>query len=248
MTYSDDINEDINVYLDYYRLAKGKDYWIPPGTNRAAYIETIKLKLQDLLNLKTKKIAKTSGKDVERIIQALRKGVEVEKEHTSDPMETQKIALDHLEKNPDHYTIEENTFNFDNLYDLAMLLDDNTFGLVETIKIEGIDAELSALIDTGNGAYNVLHGTDIKDNGHKVSFKTVDGIVVEKEKIDDITIHVGAGYDEHRPVVEFTVEIADTVYPDVKFSIGDRTENQHPVLIGVDFLKQIGSLIDVNKE
>lgn len=142
----------------------------------------------------------------------------------------------------------EESLSFDNYYNLVLALEQETLGLVEPIKIEGIDTELMALVDSGNAAFNVLHGVMIKDRGSEVEFITTNNIKVVRPKVDEITIHVGAGHDEHRPVVEFTIEIGNKVYPDVKFSIGDRTENQHPVLIGADFLKQINALIDVNRE
>jgi hypothetical protein len=150
-------------------------------------------------------------------------------------------------KNPETEEMEE-SITFSEYYNLVLALEQETLGLVEPIKIEGIDTELVALIDSGNAAYNVLHGVNIEDRGSEVEFITTNNIRVVRPKIDEITIHVGAGHDEHRLVVEFTVEIGNKVYPDVKFSIGDRTENQHPVLIGADFLKQINALIDVNKE
>jgi hypothetical protein len=142
----------------------------------------------------------------------------------------------------------EKCLSFDNYYNLVLALEQESLGLIEPIKIEGIDTELLALVDSGNAAFNVIHGVDIKDKGSEVEFITTNNIRVIRPKVDEITIHVGAGRYEHRPVVEFTIEIGNKVYPDVKFSVGDRTENQHPVLIGVDFIKQIGAMIDVNKE
>ena len=45
-------------------------------------------------------------------------------------------------------------------------------GLIETISIEGI-GPIEAKVDSGNGAYNVLHGYNIIENGNKVTFFTV---------------------------------------------------------------------------
>ncbi len=50
------------------------------------------------------KIAKKHGVSVEVIIDQLRMGIEVEKEHTTDKKEAQKIALQHLAEKPDYYT------------------------------------------------------------------------------------------------------------------------------------------------
>jgi hypothetical protein len=137
--------------------------------------------------------------------------------------------------------------SFDEMVEMAGDLDRDTFGLIESIKIAGINGELSALIDSGNGAYNVLHGIDVEDIGHQISFTTVGDQRLTMDKHEDVFIHVGSGNKETRPVIDLTIEIAGKVYPDVMFSVADRSENQHPVLIGADFLSQIDAIIDVNK-
>jgi hypothetical protein len=253
--YIEDIDEDIDSYLDLYNNPGSN----PPGGSVGEYRALIEYKIKQLLKQKLDKIQDSSEdfQKYQNLKHELKKGRKVEMEHTKNKLEAEKIALDHLKEDPNYYTklekihedqaVSHNSFNFNGIYNLASLLEREELGLVEPIKIEGIDAKMSALIDSGNGAYNVLHGVDIEDNGNEVRFTTVDGVKVVKDKIDEITIHVGAGYDEHRPVVEFTIEIGSKVYPDVRFSIGDRTENQHPVLVGADFLSQIDALIDVNK-
>ena len=40
-------------------------------------------------------------------------------------------------------------------------------GSIETISIEGI-GPIEAKVDSGNGAYNVLHGYNIIENGNKM--------------------------------------------------------------------------------
>jgi len=42
--------------------------------------------------------------DKNDIIYQLKLGVEVEKEHTDDPIERIKIAIDHLKEDPEYYT------------------------------------------------------------------------------------------------------------------------------------------------
>ena len=247
----EDIDEDIDGYLDLYKNPPPN----PPGGSVGEYRALIEFKIKQLLKQKLDRIQDPSEDfDKYQILRyELKKGREVEMEHTKNKLEAEKIALDHLKEDPRYYTKLEkmegsNNLSFESYFKLASNLEDDVLGLIEPIKIEGIDADLIALVDTGNEAYNVLHGVDIEDVGDRVTFVTANKKRITKDKVDEITIHVGAGHDEHRPVVEFTIEIAGKVYPDVRFSIGDRTENQHPVLIGVDFIKQIGSLIDVNKE
>lgn len=246
---TEEIDKDIDDLLETYQLLIKGLLKNPPG-GLSKYKAVIEFKIKKLFNQKANNLAKTE-EDFKVLMDQIRKGKKVEQEHDVSEIEAVKIALDHLEEDPKYYSklkkIEESTVSFNNYYNLVMALEQETLGLIEPIKIEGIDTELIALIDSGNAAYNVLHGVDIDDRGNEVTFITTDNIRVTRPKVDEITIHVGAGHDEHRPVVEFTVEMGGKVYPDVRFSIGDRTENQHPVLIGADFLKQIDALIDVNK-
>ncbi len=247
---TEEIDKDIDDLLETYQLLLKGLVKNPPG-GEARYKATIEFKIKKLFNQKINALSKTE-EDFKVLMDQIKRGKKVEQEHDVSEVEAVKIALDHLEEDPKYYTklkkMEESTMSFNNYYNLVMALEQETLGLVEPIKIEGIDTELIALIDSGNAAYNVLHGTDIDDRGNEVTFITTNSIKVTRPKVDEITIHVGAGHDEHRPVVEFTVEMGGKVYPDVRFSIGDRTENQHPVLIGADFLKQIDALIDVNKK
>ena len=104
-----------------------------------------------------------------------------------------------------------------------------------------------AKIDTGNEAHNVLHGVSIKDDGKLVSFNTVNNKRLTLNKADSITIHIGSGVKEERPVVKLNFKLGDTTYRDIPFSIADRTENEEPVLIGEPFLRQTKSVVDSNK-
>lgn len=127
----------------------------------------------------------------------------------------------------------------------------NILGLEENIQIEGVGV-ISAKLDTGNGAYNVLHGEDLEigeDNKNKeqlVRFTTVNGIRLEKPIKETVTINLGAGNVEERPVCLFDCKIGGRDFPQTPFSIGNRTNNDHKVLIGKGFIKnQLDALIDV---
>jgi hypothetical protein len=50
------------------------------------------------------KLAKKHGVSEDQIEKQLEMGMEVEKEHTDNPKEARKIALDHLKEKPDYYT------------------------------------------------------------------------------------------------------------------------------------------------
>jgi len=248
-----EIDKDIDSLLDLFRNPPVN----PPGGDVENYKAILEFKIKKLLRQKFEDINSSLETDFQSLMVQLRRGSQIEMKNTDNKMSAQKMAMDRLENDPNHYTkqpdinVREN-FNskndaFNNISTIAALLEREELGLVETIKIGGIDSAIEALIDSGNGAHNVLHGVDIEDSGNQVSFTTVDDIRMTVDKVDNITIHVGAGNDEERPVVEFTVELGSKVYPSVLFSIGDRTENQHPVLIGADFISQIDALIDVNK-
>lgn len=118
-------------------------------------------------------------------------------------------------------------------------------GLEETIYVDGV-GQIRAKLDTGNGAFNVLHGENIEQDGKMVRFTTENGVVLEKPVTDHITINLGAGNTEDRPVVLLHVKIGDKIFRDVPFSIGNRSQNTHKVLIGKNFIQnELDALIDV---
>jgi hypothetical protein len=55
-------------------------------------------------NKSVNEIAKKHNTSVEKIESQLKKGINVEMEHTTDKYEAEKIALQHLEEKPDYYT------------------------------------------------------------------------------------------------------------------------------------------------
>lgn len=121
-------------------------------------------------------------------------------------------------------------------------------GLIETIDIEGV-GPIQAKVDSGNGAYCVLHGVDIKNDDNEVTFTTIHDKVITKPVVEKISINVGAGYVEDRPVVEFNVKIGKNTFNNVKFSIGNRGSNDQPVLLGKDFIRNsLDALIDVGSK
>lgn len=116
---------------------------------------------------------------------------------------------------------------------------------IEEVYVDGIGV-LRAKVDSGNEAYNVLHGIDIKNNGNTITFKTVGDKELTGTVKELITIHIGSGVKEKRPVIELNIRMHEKDYANVPFSIADRSENEEPILIGEPFLKKIDALIDVN--
>ena len=118
------------------------------------------------------------------------------------------------------------------------------FSQKENVKILGVGNYI-AKIDSGNDGYCVLHGDNISINGQEVSFDTIDGKNIKKQIIDTIKVNVGAGTHEDRPVVEFDIEIKNETHKNVKFSIGNRKDNDEKVLVGLKFLKPIKAVIEI---
>lgn len=125
--------------------------------------------------------------------------------------------------------------------------EDDIIGLVEPIEIKDI-GNINAKVDSGNGAYNVLHGVNFETRGKNIIFSTVNNKRIKKQVIDTVIIHIGSGNKEERPVVLFDIIFDGKKYTDVPFSLADRSENEYPVLIGKDFVSKIDKLIDVDKE
>ena len=125
-------------------------------------------------------------------------------------------------------------------------------GLIETITFKEL-GPVEAKVDSGNGAYNVLHGINIEEKDNKVTFDTVNNQKITTPILEHIDINVGSGPDgeatiDNRPVVEFDIEIGDKMYPNTKFSIGSREDNEYKILVGKEFIEKLGGLIDVSAE
>ena len=121
-------------------------------------------------------------------------------------------------------------------------------GLIEFFDVDGI-GKIPSKLDSGNGAFNVIHGEDVQVQGNKVHFKTVNNQRLMKEKVDEIVINVGAGNTEERPVVEFDLKIGNKEFRDIPFSVGNRSTNLFKILVSKDFIEEhLDALIDVSQE
>tara|TARA_R100000995_G_C3366324_1_gene69688 strand:- start:20 stop:460 length:441 start_codon:yes stop_codon:yes gene_type:complete len=127
-------------------------------------------------------------------------------------------------------------------------IEKSVLGLIEFFDVDGI-GKIPSKLDSGNGAYNVIHGEDIQVQGNKVHFKTVNNQRLMKDKVDDIVINVGAGNTEERPVVNFDLKIGSKEFKDIPFSVGNRASNLFKILVSKDFIeKELDALIDVSQE
>lgn len=131
---------------------------------------------------------------------------------------------------------------------LQYIEEKSVLGLIEFFNFDGL-GKVPAKLDSGNGAYNVLHGEDIQEQGDKVFFTTVNGRKLLLPKVDQIDINVGSGNIESRPVVELDFTIGKKEYTNIRFSIGNRSTNLYKILVGKDFIQNdLDALIDVSQE
>ena len=127
-------------------------------------------------------------------------------------------------------------------------IEKQVFGLIEFFDLDEV-GKIPAKLDSGNGAYNVLHGVDIQTQGNKVFFRTENGKTLLKDKKGDITINVGAGNTEDRPIVEFDFSIGNKQFKNIPFTLSDRSTNLYKILVGKDFIEnELDALIDVSQE
>ena len=130
-----------------------------------------------------------------------------------------------------------------------VLLERLVIGLEEPVLIKGL-GELSAKIDSGNGGYNVIHGTDFHQQGSELMFTTQDSFGHDKKiqatVIDTIEVNMGGGNIESRPVIELDIKFAGEDYKKIPFSVSDRSSNTNPILISKGFVEnELEALIDV---
>lgn len=130
-----------------------------------------------------------------------------------------------------------------------VLLERLVIGLEEPVLIKGL-GELQAKIDSGNGGYNVIHGTDFHQQGNELMFTTNDSFGHEKKMqatvIDTIQVNMGGGNIENRPVIELDIKFGGEDYRKIPFSVSDRSSNTNPILISKGFVEnELEALIDV---
>ena len=126
-------------------------------------------------------------------------------------------------------------------------IEKSVLGLIEFFDVDGV-GKIPSKLDSGNGAYNVLHGNVVGKRGDNIIVHTVGDKKLKKKVVDTIVIHIGSGNKEERPVVLFDIVFDGKTYKDVPFSIADRSENEYPILVGKDFVSKIDKFIDVDKE
>ena len=135
---------------------------------------------------------------------------------------------------------------------LRLTLEKMVIGVEEPILIKGI-GEIIAKVDSGNSGYNVIHGEELIIQGDILTFKTEnkDGKErrVSKKIKDTINVNIGGGHIQERPVIELNVQFGGQDYKKVLFSVTNRKDNEHKVLLSKDFVgKELEALIDVTQD
>lgn len=121
-------------------------------------------------------------------------------------------------------------------------------GYIEYIDIEGV-GKLKSKLDTGNGALNVLHASEIvhNPNTNKVSF-VYDGKKYTKDFVSMKKVHVDNSISRHRHVVLFDIVFGGMTYKDVPFSLDDRSNRSTPVLLSRQFIKDHNFMVNPSKK
>ena len=133
-----------------------------------------------------------------------------------------------------------------------LTLEKMVIGLEEPILVKGV-GEFLAKIDSGNSGYNVIHGEDFIVQGNILNFKTInkdgDERRVSKKIKETLRVNIGGGHIQERPVIELDIKFAGDDYKKIPFSVTNRADNEHKVLISKDFVgKELKALIDVTKD
>jgi len=126
-------------------------------------------------------------------------------------------------------------------------------GVIEYMKILDDDFEpMTAKMDTGNGSVNSIGVTDLKIKGNVAEFyiqETEHKLTKEiLPKTSVIKVRGDKGNPERRPVVMFDVKLGNRIYRDVKFSLADRSNMDHPILVSAKFMSACKLSVNPNKE
>lgn len=132
----------------------------------------------------------------------------------------------------------------DEIVTQTILIDDDKMvvGAAEHLWISPPDISLIARIDTGTGT-NAIHAIDItpfeRDGDDWVRFTLAESVVVERKILRQLRT-------SKRPVVRLRVQLGN-VLDSFDFILTDRSNSEHPVLLGRTFLQDV-ALVDVGKE
>ncbi|CAH0526343.1 ATP-dependent zinc protease family protein [Vibrio hippocampi] len=130
-------------------------------------------------------------------------------------------------------------------------------GAIETVEIDSLATQFDARVDTG-AATSSLNAGDIqffeRDGKEWVKFKLlsqntkssespyIEAPVIRYAKIRQSANEKG----ERRAVVELWIKVGK-IHEKAQFTLADRSQMSHPILLGREFIKDI-ALVDVSKQ
>jgi len=118
-------------------------------------------------------------------------------------------------------------------------------GYFEVVKIEPF-GELVAKFDTGNSSMPVIHGKDIKVKDNQITFS-------HNGKIHNTKHHgkykaITGGGEDVRWVVEFDMEFAGTIYPNIKFGVDNRADLTSDVLLNREIMSVMNVMVNARRK
>lgn len=122
-------------------------------------------------------------------------------------------------------------------------------GYIEKVEfVDFKDQVFKAKMDTGNGAYNVIHATNITHNinTNKVAFE-IDGKKYSKEFAEIKKVNVDNSITRQRYVIRLDLKFAGMIYNGVLFSLDDRSNRSTPVLFSRQFIKDHNLMVNPSK-
>jgi RimK family alpha-L-glutamate ligase len=118
-------------------------------------------------------------------------------------------------------------------------------GFHEMVDIKPF-GEIETKFDTGNSAYSVLHATDLKISGSKITFTTVGGKTHTANLEKEYKARTGGGVDE-RPIVKLEVEFMGHTH-ELMFGLDDRSKRGTDVLLNRFAMKEMNVMVDPQKK
>lgn len=130
-------------------------------------------------------------------------------------------------------------------------------GAIEKVKIDTIKQQFDARVDTGatTSSINAIDIQEFERNGKTwVKFHIKDDSTaademhwIESPVVRYVKIRQATNTDgERRIVVELWVQLGD-VHEKAQFTLADRSQMSHPILLGREFIQDI-ALVDVSKQ
>ena len=132
-----------------------------------------------------------------------------------------------------------------------------TLGEIEKVTIDSVEQKFDARIDTGaeTSSLNAVDIEEFERNGKNwIRFHLSDGTTsldernwIEAPILRFVKIRQSTNYQlERRPVVELWVRLGK-IHEKTQFTLADRSQMIHPVLLGRDFIRDI-AVVDVSKK